>query len=39
MNENYRVYGSLTCMKLVKVGGQREVQEVLVIRELSRVTV
>ena len=38
MNENCRVYGILTCTKLVQVWGRREVQEVLVIRELSRVT-
>ena len=29
VNKNCRVYGILTCTKLVQVGGRREVQEVL----------
>ena len=36
MNENCRVYGIFTCMKLVQVGGQREVQEVLVITRIVK---
>ena len=36
MNENCRVYGIFICTKLVQVGGQREVQEVLVIKRIVK---